>query len=153
MNALQDRCIAKEGVIGRLRKRNKTLTNKHEQYKEVVHSLNEEVMALKEKLKEEACLREKAEDKKASVEKELTTLFEQLEVARTDAIMEYKASQPFIDACTVYYGDGFDDYLKQLWSVYLDLDLFRVTMDDPLSTTPTASDATNKEPDKSTYVE
>lgn len=108
---------------------------------------------MKEKLKEEACLREKAEDKKASVEKELTTLFKQLEVARTDAIMEYKASQPFIDACTVYYGDGFDVYLKQLWSVYLDLDLFRVTMDDPLSMTPIASDATNKEPDESTYVE
>ena len=67
---------------------------------------------LNEKLKEETRQREKAEEAKASVEKELTALFEQAETARINAIVEYKASQPFIDACTVYYGEGFNNCLK-----------------------------------------
>ena len=53
MKALQDRCVAEEGVINRLRKCNKTLTNEHDQYKEAFCTLNKEVTALNEKLKEE----------------------------------------------------------------------------------------------------
>ena len=67
---------------------------------------------LNEKLKEETRQREKAKEAKASIEKEVTTLFEQAETARIDAIVEYKASRPFIDACTVYYGKGFNNCLK-----------------------------------------
>ena len=53
MKALQDRCVTKEGVINRLRKCNETLTNEHDQYKEAFHTLNKEVTALNEKMKEE----------------------------------------------------------------------------------------------------
>lgn len=35
----------------------------------------------------------------------------------------------FFDACGVYYRDRFDDCLKQVWSVYLDLDLFQIVID------------------------
>ena len=49
---------------------------------------------------------------------------------------EFKASQPFIDSCVVYYGDGFEDCLKQVKSIYPNLDLSKVTMDDPLPSTP-----------------
>ena len=55
MKALQDRCIAEEGVISYLRKCNKTLTNKQDQYKEAFRTLNKEVTNLNEKLKEETC--------------------------------------------------------------------------------------------------
>ena len=34
------------------------------------------------------------------------------EIARADAITDFKASYPFIDACAIYYGDGFEDCLK-----------------------------------------
>ena len=34
--ALQDRCVAKEGVVSRVRKHNANLMNKQGQYKEVV---------------------------------------------------------------------------------------------------------------------
>ena len=57
MKALQDRCVAKEGVISSLGKRNKTLTNEQAQYKDVVRTLNKEVTKLKEKLQEEASQR------------------------------------------------------------------------------------------------
>ena len=39
------------------------------------------------------------------VEKELTTLLEQVETAWADDVKEFKASQPFIDSCAIYYGD------------------------------------------------
>ena len=56
MKVLQDRSITQERVINWLRKRNETLTNKQEQYKGAFRNLNKEVMALIEKLKEEAYL-------------------------------------------------------------------------------------------------
>lgn len=134
MKALQDRCVVEEGVISRLRKRNETLTNERDQYKDAFCTLNKEVRDLNEKLKEETHQREKAEEAKASMEKELMAHFKQVEMARTDAIVEYKASQPFNDACTIYYGEGFNNCLKKVGSVYPDLDFSRVNMDKPLST-------------------
>ena len=53
MKALQDRGVAKEGVITRLHKRIKNLTDGQEQYKSALHTLNQEVMELKGKLEEE----------------------------------------------------------------------------------------------------
>ena len=53
IKALQDRCDAKEGVINRLRKRNETLTNEQDQYKDAFRTLNKEVTELNKKLKEE----------------------------------------------------------------------------------------------------
>ena len=87
------------------------------------------------------------------MEKELTALCEQVETAKADAITEFKASQPFIDACTVYYGDGFEDCLKQVKSVYLNLDLSKVTMDDPLLMTFARGDTVSEETDDSTKSE
>lgn len=109
--------------------------------------------ALTEKLKEEARLQEKAQKEKANLEAELTTICGQVETVRADAITEFKASQPFIDACAVYYGDGFEDWLKQVKSVYPNLDLSKVTMNDPLPTTPAHSDTISEETDDSTESE
>ena len=69
-----------------------------------------------------------------------------METARADAVKEFKALQPFIDSCSVYYGDGFEDCLKQVKSIYPHLDLSKITMDDPLLSTPaddTILDETN----------
>ena len=74
MKVLQDRKVAQEGVISSLRKRNETLTNEQEQYKGALLTLNKEVMALNEKLKEEAHLREKAQEEKTNLEAELTAI-------------------------------------------------------------------------------
>ena len=53
MKALQDRGVAKEGVIAHLHKRIKILTDKQEQYKAVVRTLNQEVKESTEKLEKE----------------------------------------------------------------------------------------------------
>lgn len=76
MKAFQDRCVAKEEVISCLRKCNETLTNEQAQCKGAVDTLNEEVTALREKLKEEASLQVKAKEEKANVEKELMAFCE-----------------------------------------------------------------------------
>ena len=62
---------------------------------------------------------------------------------------EFKASQPFIDSCAIYYGDGFEDYLKQVKSIYPHLDLSKFAMDDPLPST-LAGDTIQEETNDST---
>lgn len=47
-----------------------------------------------------------------TVEKEMTALPGQVETAKNDVVAEFKALQPFIIACAIYYGDGFEDCQK-----------------------------------------
>ena len=75
----------------------------------------------------------------------MTTLTKKVETTKADAIAEIKASWPFIDACAVYYGDRFEGCLKQVKPAYQNLDLSKVTMDDPLSTTPADGNIVNEE--------
>ena len=149
MKALQDRGIVKEGVIARLHKRIELLTDEEEQYKGAIRSLNKELKNLKGKLQEEGHQRKSEQEAKEKVEKELTTLFEQVETARVDAVNDYKASQSLIDLCGRYYGEGFEDYLNQVKSLYPHLDFSKVTMDEPLPSTP-ADDTIHEETDDST---
>ena len=123
MKTFQNKSIAQETVINRLLKRNETLTNEQEQYKGALCTLNKEVTTLTEKLKEEARLREKVQEEKMNLEAELMANCGQVEMARVDAITKFKASQPFLDACVVYYGGGFEDCLKQVKSIYPNLDI------------------------------
>ena len=139
-------------MISRLCKHNETLTNMQKQYKGAFHTLNKEMTTLTEKPKEEARPREKVQEEKTNLEVELTTIYGQVEMARADTIIEFKASQPFIDACVIYYGDGFEDYLKQVRSVYPNLDLSKISMDDPLLTTPVGGDTVNEETNDSTQL-
>ena len=52
VTALQDRCIAKEGVVTRVRKHNAHLMNEQGQHKDVVRTLNQELKEVREKLGE-----------------------------------------------------------------------------------------------------
>ena len=59
-----------------------------------------------------------------------------MEKAKADSVMEFKASQSFVDSYAEYYGTGFEDCLKQVVSSFPDLDLFGITMDAPIPSTP-----------------
>ena len=126
VKALQDRCVAKEGVVGRVRKHNATLMNEQGQYKEAVHTLNKEV---KGKLEE-------ADRQKQKLQEEVMALREKVDMAGIDAVQKFKTSQLFIDSCADYYSTGFDDCLKQVASAFPELDLSEITMDAPKPTTP-----------------
>ena len=65
-------------------------------------------------------------------------------------MVDFKVSQSFIDACAFYYDEGFNDCLKQVRSVYPDLDLSKISMDDLMPTTPTGVDIISEEIDDST---
>ena len=52
VTALQDRCIANEGVVIRVRKHNAHLMNDQGQYKDAVRTLNQELKEVREKLGE-----------------------------------------------------------------------------------------------------
>lgn len=74
-------------------------------------------------------------------------------MAKADIVEEFRASKTFIDTCNVYYGDGFEDCLKQVGSFYPDLNLSMITLDDPVSTTLRGGDVVNKEFDDSIHAE
>ena len=52
VTALQDRCIAKEGVVTRVRKHNAHLMEEQGQHKDAVRTLNKELKEVREKLVE-----------------------------------------------------------------------------------------------------
>ena len=105
VKALQDHCVAKEGVVTRVRNHNTNLLNQQAQYKEAVRILNKELQEVKEKLAE-------VSDQNEKLQEEVTGLGEKLQTAGADAIRDFKASQSFIDSCTGCYGTGFDDCLQ-----------------------------------------
>ena len=103
--------------------------NEQGQYKEAVRTLNQEVKELREKLVE-------AGSQKQKFQEEVTALQEKVETAGTDVVQKFKTSQSFIDSCADYYGTGFDDCLKQVASVFPELDLCGISMDAPELVTP-----------------
>ena len=50
VKAVQDWCVAKEGVVTKVRKHNSNLLDQQKQYKEAIHTLNIELKATREKL-------------------------------------------------------------------------------------------------------
>ena len=78
-------------MISHLRKRNETLTNEQDQYKDTLRTLNKEVMELTEKLREETHQQEEEQKAKATLEKELMAFLGQMEMAKADAAIEFKA--------------------------------------------------------------
>ena len=103
--ALQDRCVAKEGVVTRVRKHNTNLMNEQAQYKDAVRTLNQELKEVREKLVEAECQNDKLKE-------EVTDLGQRLQTAGVDAIRDFKETQSFINSCAEYYGTGFEDCLK-----------------------------------------
>ena len=123
VTTLQDRCVAKEGVVTRVWKHNTNLMNEQAQYKDAVRTLNQELKEVREKLAEVDRQNEKLQE-------EVTDLGQRVQTAGADAIRDFKATQLFIDFYAEYYGTGFDDCLKQVASAFPELDLSRLTMDD-----------------------
>ena len=103
-------------------------------------------------LKEETCRRKEAEKTNVNLTTELATLYEQMDKAKADAMSAFRISQPFFDEYGIFYGDGFDDYLKQVAAVYLDLDLSQVVIEDTVSPTLGGVDAISKETDDSAHT-
>ena len=105
--ALQDRCVANEGVVIRVRKHNANLMNEQGQYKDAVRMLNQELKEVRKKLEE-------ANRQNDKLREEVTVLGQRVQTAGADTVLDFKATQSFIDSCAGYYGTGFYDCLKHL---------------------------------------
>ena len=123
IKALQDRCMTNEGVIWRFRKPQEIENKEGAQYSEAIYTLNQELTAKTKVLTEETHRLEEAEKAKTNLATKLAALHEQMEKARADVMAKFRISQPFFNACGVYYGDGFEDCLKQVKAAYPNLDL------------------------------
>lgn len=145
MKTLQDRCVASEGVIRRFCKCQEIENKKQAQYLEAVCTLNQELTAKTKALAEETQRLEEVEKAKTNLATELTAFHEQMEKARADAMVEFRISQPFFNACGVYYGDEFKDCLKQVKFAYPNLDLSQIVINDIISPTPRGDDTVNDE--------
>ena len=109
-------------------------------------------MAVTEKMNEESGLRKEAQKVKAGMVIELSTLCEQMEKAKADVVAEFRASQSFINACTVYYDDEFKDCLKQVRSVHPNLDLSKISLDNPMPMTLVGGDTIDEESNDSIHT-
>ena len=82
----------------------------------------------------------------------LAALREQMEQAKVDAMARFRISQPYYDECGGFYGDGFDDYLKQVAALYPHLDLSQMVIDDTIPPTPSGVDAVMNEADGTIHI-
>ena len=103
-------------------------------------------------MKEENCLKEEAETAKANLTTELTAFREKTNKAKADAVAEFPVSQPFFDMCDTYYGDGFDECLKQVEAAYPNLDLSQIMIDDTIPPTLEGEDTINDETTDSIHI-
>ena len=63
-------------------------------------------------LKEETRCREEEDKAKTNLMSELAAFRKQMDKAKIDAVAAFWVSQPIFDKCGIFYGDGFDDFLK-----------------------------------------
>lgn len=66
---------------------------------------------------------EEVEKAKTNLKTKPTAVRKHMVKAKAYTVAKYCVSQPFFDACGIYYGDVFDDYLKQVGAAFPDLDL------------------------------
>ncbi|KAM3747369.1 hypothetical protein ACB098_05G029900 [Castanea mollissima] len=59
---------------------------------------------------------------------------------------------PFFDVCHCFYGDGFEDFLKQVGAVHPNLDLSKIVIDDTVPPTLGGDDTVSDETDESAYT-
>ena len=112
IKAVQDRCIASEGVIRQYCKCQEIENKEQAQYSETVYTLNQELTTKTKALVEETRRLEEAKKAKTNLATKLASIREQMKKARADTVAKFRISQPFFDACDVYYSKGFKDCLK-----------------------------------------
>ena len=147
MKALQARCEAKEGVVRHQRTLLEYEADQLNQYKEDACILNDKWTRKKVVLETTSLRCKELAKANTNLTTELAALREQIEQAKADSVAEYQTSQPFYDELGGLYDDGFEDCLKQVVALYLNLDLSRVVIDDSVLLMPGSADNVLSEAD------
>lgn len=136
MRALQVRCDAQEVVVKRLQSSMASNSEKTKKFKEALHLLNGEVKDHKAQLQGRARWVEKLTKTNTNLTTELAALYEQVGKAKVDAVEEYKYSQPYFDELGGQYGEGFEDFCKQVVAFLLGLDFSQIQINTRVPMTP-----------------
>ena len=65
---------------------------------------------------------------------------------------EFRISQPFFDVCGIYYGEGFEDCLKQVRAAHPNLNLSQITINTTVPPTFKGEDTVNDETVESIHM-
>ena len=144
--------MANERAICRFRTCQEIKNKERDQYKEAVWILNMELTAKLALLEKETHHCEELEKMTTNLMIELAGLREQIKKAKVDVVAAFRTSQPYFDECGIYYGDGFDDCLKQVAAFHLDLDLSQVVIDDTISSTHEGTNTISNETHDSVHT-
>lgn len=75
-----------------------------------------------------------------------------MDKAKANAVAEFRVSQPFFDTYDVYCGNGFDDCLTQVGSIYPNLDLFQIAINGTVLPTLGGDNSISDELDDSAHT-
>ena len=127
MKGLMGRCLNHETTLGRVRE--KARLTEDEQIE-----LKNWKLVMEQKLK----LAEQARDEYYKLTKDLKKALEDKEKevrqAKEVAVLEYRDSDAFLSELGVSYNDGFDDALRQVKALYLELDVSFINISVPEQT-------------------
>nr|POE89315.1 hypothetical protein CFP56_77433 [Quercus suber] len=122
MRALQIHCALQEASVKHLKIRLETEANSLKKFKEFCRTLRQEVIELKAKLGGVNHQHDELMKENANLKSEVAALHEHMDKVKEEAIEEFPVSQPYFNEMGGYYGDGFEDFRKQVVLLFLDLD-------------------------------
>ena len=116
-------------------------SNQLKKYKEGVRTLNNKVKALMEQVKKLNGATRRVEElteANAILTAEVTSLHESIDKVKADVVEEYKDSQPFFNLLVSQYGEGFEDFRKQVVALFPNVDFspVQIELTIPLTSRP-----------------
>lgn len=122
MWALQIHCASQEASVKHLKIRLEIEANSLKKLKELGRTLRQEVIKLKAKLGRVNHQYDELMKENAILKSEVVALHKHMDKVKEKAIEEFPVSQPYFNEMGGYYGDGFEDFRKQVVLLFLDLD-------------------------------
>ena len=116
---------------------------KTREYNDAMHTLNGKVNTLTtwvEKLDGTARRAEELEKVNFILTAKMTSLQESVDKAKANTVKEFKDSQPFFDLLGSQYGEGFEDFYKQVILVFSGVDFSSIQIDTTIPMSPRGDD-------------
>ena len=122
MQALQIRCSSCEALIKHLLDHLESEVDNLKKFKDSSRALGQEVIDLKAKLSGMAHQTEDLVKENVNLESKVAIIHEHIEKVKKEAIEDYQVFQPYINEIGGYYGDGSEDFRKQVVLMFTNLD-------------------------------
>ncbi|XP_065624077.1 uncharacterized protein LOC136065190 [Quercus suber] len=147
MKGLMGQCLNHETTIGRIREKAKVM-------EEELLDLKAWKVTQEKKLRMAETARDEAVQLVESLKRDLVDKDSEVRQAKEDAVREYRDSDALIAELSLIFNDGFDDALRQVRTLYPEIDLstVAVTAPEPSTAQPVQSEDTDALFDKNVSV-